>query len=334
MVLVAVRRSLCAAVASAVLLAGCGGVGPPSSSPTTPAVITPTPSSVPSTPTPTSAAIGVSAGSILGSLPAEPAGTTWVRISDPSAPFTFEVPTAWSATAAGPWEEGGMTIGYVLAGATDASKLGTDFSASGVVIGVSADPMGVTPRAVAEQDDHSSSCTATPTQEVSDPAFQAAYRAWESCGPAGTGFLLAMAIAPADGGLVGVIFQGATQSDLGYIERVLSSLQPVASLTPTPGQATTPPGTHGLYSLTLDLCQNQHGQGVAEGIITNQDAANHAFRVRVRFYDPNGVLLNDADSYATPELRPGESFRWQSVVPSGLPSVNVACEVSQVEIVF
>jgi hypothetical protein len=52
----------------------------------------------------------------------------------------------------------------------------------------------------------------------------------------------------------------------------------------------------------------------------------------VRFFDPNGVLLNDTWG-TTPDVPAGVTATWQAVVPSGLPAVSVSCQVTEVKFV-
>jgi hypothetical protein len=82
----------------------------------------------------------------------------------------------------------------------------------------------------------------------------------------------------------------------------------------------------------LEFCQNQHGQGVAGGLIRNDDALVHSFRIVVAFSDPNGILLNDTWG-TTPDVPPGVTARWQATLPSGLPNTTVSCRITGVELV-
>ena len=103
---------------------------------------------------------------------------------------------------------------------------------------------------------------------------------------------------------------------------------PAAGSSPE-GSTANPVGPGPVLTITMDICQNQHGQGVAEGLIRNNDSVIHAYRVVVAFSDPEGILLTTTDGL-TPETPPGITARWQAVVPSGLPSVSVACQVTNV----
>jgi hypothetical protein len=278
----------------------------------------------------------VSIGSIIGTTPpTPPPTTTWVRVSDPGVPFTFEVPSTWGKYVARQWVEGGTAVGWLLAAGPDPSKIGGDFTVPGIVIGISGAP-GQTPQALVAGDDYSSVCkTSSPAADASDPAVKAAYRTWEQCGTGANGFLLVIGIVPVGGaGLVGIVLQGASEADLAYLQHMLGSL---AAATPTatqpPAAATQGPATGALFAITMDICQNQHGQGVAEGTFRNTDTVSHVFRVEVWFFDPNGAFLNNSAWKSPIDLPPGLATRWQAVVPSGLPGVPVTCQVKDVQII-
>lgn len=273
----------------------------------------------------------LSIASILGGNHVAPASTTWTRVADPAAPFTYEVPSTWTIHAANPWQSGGTTIGTALAAGPDLGKLSVDFSVPGVVVGVSANAAGMTPRQALAGDDFTSVCTATPVQDAADAGATIAYQLWQVCG-GGPGILLVMVIAPADGGLLGIVFQGTSEADLGFLDHI------VRSLAATSVTSTAPPAASGgavsgpTYSITMEYCQNQHGQGVSGGLIRNDDALVHTYRIVVAFSDPNGVFLNDT-GWTTSDLAPGVTARWQATVPSGLPAVSVSCQITRVELV-
>lgn len=315
-------------------LAACGGAAPATTQPssaTTPAAPVPTQAATAAPPAP-SAGPGVDVGSLLGGAVGVPAGTTWIRVSDQGAPFTFEVPATWTDHASGSWDESGATIGVVLAAGPATSKLGTDFSVPGIAIGLAADAGGRTPRQVVERDNaYGGACTPGPVQDASQAAATTAYQLW-ACGASG-GLLLVMAIAsPGDPGLIEIVFQGTSEADLGYLQHIIGSLAGAAP------QATTAPAASGgsvsgpTYTISMSICQNQHGQGVAEGLIRNDTALVHTYRIVVAFSDPNGVFLNDT-AWTTSDLQPGVTARWQAVVPSGLPAVSVSCQITAVELV-
>lgn len=275
---------------------------------------------------------GFSVSSILGGNQVEPASTTWIRVVDASAPFTYEVPSTWTVHVASPWEEGGATIGIALAAGPDLSKLSTDFSVPGVVIGVAANATQITPRQALAADDFSSVCTATPIQEATESGASVAWQLWQSCA-GGTGLLLVMAIAPSNGqGRLGIVFQGTGEQDLAYLDHIVSSLAAT-----TPGATSAPAATGGAvsgqtYTISMDTCQNQHGQGVSGGLIRNDDTLIHSYRIVVAFSDPNGIFLNDT-AWTTSDLQPGVTATWQATVPSGLPAVSVSCQITSVELV-
>jgi hypothetical protein len=332
-----VRRFLAVGIGLAVLLAaGCNGspgatnLSNGASSP--PAAAAPTPGISPAD---NLGGVGApSIGSILGSNQTPPPNTTWIIATDPGAPFSYEVPSSWTGRAASPWEEGGQVIGSVLAAGPDPTRLATDFSIPGVAIGLSANAGSLSAHEVVEADtSYARSCTTGSTQDTTESGTTASFRLWQHCA-GGNGYLLVMAIVPVDGkGLIEVIFQGVTEADLGYLGHIVASLAATGP-TGSPGPNSTPgrpvPGQP--YTISIDTCQNQHGQGIAEGYIRNDDALHHAFRVVVTFFDSNGVLLNDTGG-TTPDVPPGITARWQAVVPSGLPSVTVSCAITKVELV-
>lgn len=307
------------------MLSGCGGG--PTSTPTA-ATVAPAATSAPATALVLGG--GVSITSVLGGNLAAPPATAWVRISDPASPFSFEVPTAWTILAANPWTEGTATIGSSLAAGPDLSKLSVDFSVPGVVIGISAGAPGITPRQIVEGGgSFGSVCTAGAVEEASEAGAHVAYQLWTSCG-GGAGVLLVMAIAPAgQPGLLGIVYQGTRRDDLGYLDRIVGSILPASapaeSSAPVRGGEVSGP----TYAITMDVCQNQHGQGVSGGLIRNTDALIHTYRIVVAFSDANGVFLNDT-AWTTSDLDPGVTARWQASVPSGLPAVNVTCQVKSV----
>lgn len=318
---------------AAILVAACNGT-PPVSTPTPPTAtiaVSPTPAD---TPAASLAGAGLSISSILGRTHTAPASTVWLRVADPAAPFTYEVPSTWTGHAAYPWVEGGQAIGTVLVAGPDPTKLSTDFSVAGIAIGLSANPSGLTAHQVVEADDsYAGTCTPGSVEDTTESGATASFRLWEACA-GGTGFLLTMAIVPADGqGLVAIIFQGTTEADLGYLDHIAGSLL-ASTPTATQGPVATPggpvPGQP--YTISMDYCQNQHGQGIAEGLIRNDDTLVHSFRVVVAFSDLNNVLLNDTWG-TTPDVPPGITAKWQAVVPSGLPAVTVSCRITGVELV-
>lgn len=234
--------------------------------------------------------------------------------------------------AAYPWQEGSATIGLALAAGPDLGKLSVDFSVPGIVVGVSGGTAGTTPRQIVEGGgSFDSACTASPAQEVVEAGTTVAYQLWTSCG-GGAGVLLVMAIAAAgQPGLLGIVYQGTGENDLGYLDHIVDSLEA------TPVQATAAPATPGsvsgpTYSISMEFCQNQHGQGVSGGLIRNDDTVIHTYRIVVAFTDPNGVFLNDT-GWTTSDLQPGVTARWQATVPSGLPNVTVSCTITRVELI-
>ena len=316
------------------LVAACGGTPGAATPPAAPAS-----AAAPQTATPAPAASvggvgGLSISSILGASQTPPPSTSWIRISDPAAPFGYEVPSTWTGHAAYPWVENGQAIGTVLAAGPDPSKLATDFSVPGIALGVSANPAGMTARQVVEADTaYAGTCTPGEIEDAVESGARASFRLWERCA-GGDGFLVVLAIVPADGkGLIAIIFQGTAQADLGYLDRITNSVE-AAVVAATPGPAATfgGPVSGQAYTISMDFCTNQHGQGVAEGLIRNDDTLVHSYRIVVAFSDPNDVLLNDTWG-RTPDVPPGTTARWQAVLPSGLPSVSVTCRITRVELV-
>lgn len=317
--------------AAVLVIAACGGGASPASAPASSSAPTATTATAATT-TPSDAGADVDVGALLGGAPGEPAGTTWVRVTDPGAPFSFEVPAAWTDHAVGAWQESGATIGTVLAAGPSTGKLGTNFSVPGVAIGLASDAGGRTPRAVVEADSsYGATCTPSPVQDATQQGAITAYQQW-TCGSSG-GLLIVIAIAsPTDPGLIEIVFQGTSKADLGYLQHIVGS---VAAATPqaTAGPAASDGSVSGpTYTISMNLCQNQHGQGVAEGLIRNDTALIHTYRIVVAFSDPNGVFLNDT-SWTQSDLSPGVTARWQAMVPSGLPAVSVSCQITRVELV-
>jgi catechol 2,3-dioxygenase-like lactoylglutathione lyase family enzyme len=320
-------------VAGALVLAAsaCTGGGGSASAP---ASIAPG-SAAPATIAPSAgAAGGLSVGSLLGGTPGEPPGTSWIQALDAGAPFTFQVPSSWTGHVASSWREGASEIGTVLAAGPDPTKLATDFSVPGIAIGVSANEAGRTAHQVVEADTgYAGTCTPGAIEDAVDAGISASFRLWESCA-GGSAYLLSMAIVPAGGeGLIAIVFQGVTEGDLGYLQHIVGSLEATgAAASPTPASTGGRPDPGQPYAISMDACVNQHGQGVAEGLIRNDDVLVHSFRIVVAFSDPNGILLNDTWG-TTPNVPPGVTARWQAVVPSGLPNVAVACQITGVELV-
>jgi hypothetical protein len=252
--------------------------------------------------------------------PPIPADTTWLRVGDPAAPFSLEVPSSWSSARAVPWiEADGSSSGVVLLAGPDPEALGSDFSQPAVGVGVTSNPNGLTPRQVVESEGYGASCTASPVEEQSDIAFAASYQVWTSCGGEGDAFLLVLAIAPTDSpGLLGIVYQGASQVDLAYIEHIMSSLGPATgSSAPTPGPGTveTPsPGpvaaTSRSWTASLDECLLQMNDAIAYGTVTNTDDRSHGYRVYVRFVDASGLLLGES-YWDTPAVDPGQAARYE-----------------------
>jgi hypothetical protein len=261
--------------------------------------------------------------------------TAWIRVRDAAAPFSYEVPAAWTGHVAYPWTEGDATIGTVLVAGPDPAKFATDFTVPGVAVGLSANPSHLSARSVVESDQtFAGPCTGGDVQEATEAGASTSYRLWTACG-GGQAFVVYLAIIPADGiGLVAFIFQGASERDLGYLDRIAGSLQaelPTSTSAPAAPSGGTVSGS--TYSISLEFCQNQHGQGVSGGLIRNDDPTLvHTYRIVVAFSDPNGVLLNDT-WWTTSDLQPGVTARWQADVPSGLPAVSVTCRITSVEVV-
>lgn len=296
----------------------------------------PTSSSTSAPPSPTADATDapgvLSVSSILGERIGPPPTTSWIRVSDPGVPFTYEVPASWTSHAAYPWQLGDTTIGVVLAAGPDVSTLGADFSVPGVVVGMSANPGGRSPRDAVEAEPVPAGCTSGGVQDASDAGVTAAFDVREGCAN-GTGFLLVLAIVPLDGrGLIEIVFQGTSEADLAYVDRIIASIVATDLTVPaTPSPALGEP-VGGRFSISMTICQNQHGQGVSEGLIRNDDSLTHAYRIEVWFFDVNGVLLNTTD-WTTGEIPPGVTARWQAMVPSGLPAVEVRCTLEKVDLV-
>jgi hypothetical protein len=256
-----------------------------------------------------------------------PSDTAWVRVSDPAVPFSFEVPTTWGNAAAYPWNEGDTTVGALLAAGPDPTKIGTDFSVPGIVIGLSANPGGAAPMALVEADDYSGVCTATPAEDASDATVTAAFRTWERCGADGAGFLLVIGLVPVDSAaLVAVVLQGSRAEDAGYLEHILGSLA-VEGGDPA---ATPVPAGDEPFSISLDLCQNQHGAGVADGVIRNEDSRPHVFLIEIWFTDPAGVLLSTG-SWTTAGLAPGQAQQYDVQV-TGIGGGDLVCRVNDVHV--
>lgn len=332
------RRRAVTALLFVLALGACNGTSPPGTSTgstTAPAsaALPPTAAGTPAgTVAPGAGIGGLDVGALLGTT-AQPPPTTWIRAIDPGASFSFEVPASWTGHLAYPWEEGGSTIGTVLVAGPDPAKLGTDFSVPGVAIGLSANPSGMSARASVEADQtYAGTCTPGEMQEASEAGASLAYRLWEACN-GGQAYVLILAVVPGDGkGLVGVLFQGVDPNELGYLDHILGTIRgEVAPATPGPAASASVSGD--TYSITMNLCQNQHGQGVAEGLIRNDDPSLiHTYRIVVAFWDPNGVFLNDT-AWTTSDLGPGVTSRWQATVPSGLPPVSVTCQITAVQVV-
>jgi hypothetical protein len=276
---------------------------------------------------------GIDLGSILGTT-VQPPATTWIRAGDPAAPFSFEVPAAWSGHLVVPWSDGTATIGTVLVAGPDPTKMGTDFSVPGVAIGISANPNGTSARAAVEGDPtYAGTCTASDVQEATEAGATAAFQLYEACG-GGSAYAVVLAIVPAGGqGIFEVLFQGVEPEQLGYLERIVGSVRAeTGPATPAPAATGTGSVSGDTYTISMDTCQNQHGQGVSAGLIRNDDSLIHAFRIVVAFSDPNGVFLNDT-GWTTSDLAPGVTATWQATVPSGLPAVSVSCRITSVQVV-
>lgn len=311
---------------------GPGGTGGPAAT-ATPAATSAGPAAIASPGAGTGALGGIDLGSILGTN-LQPPPTTWTRASDPAAPFSYEVPAAWTGRLVLPWSDGSATIGTVLLAGPDPSKMGTDFSVPGVAIGISANPNGMSARAAVEAEQtFAGTCTGGEVQEATEAGANAAFRLYERCGGGGA-YVVVLAIVPADGkGMIEVLFQGVEANELGYLERIVGSVRAETSqATPVPAATGTGSVSGDTYTISMDTCQNQHGQGVSAGLIRNDDSLVHAFRIVVAFSDPNGVFLNDT-GWTTSDLGPGVTATWQATVPSGLPAVSVSCRITSVQVV-
>lgn len=315
------------------LFAGaCGSTPGPTQPPATasPVAATPTIAAPSDAPAPSSAT-GLSVGSIIGGpVPTLPPGITWSTVVDATAPFTFEVPASWAEHQAYPWTNGDAVVGTLVAAGPTVSKIGTDFSVPGVVVGLSAVASGTSPRAIVEGDDYSSACTAEPIEEEADATYAAAFRTWSSCGDNPDGFLLVIAIAPQPGpGLIVAVLQGTGAGDLAYLERILGSLRAAEVGTVTPGpDATAAAGQ--LFTVTVDECTLQMGDVFAIGIIRNDDSRSHSYLIHMRFADDGEIVFGEVDR-DTPALRPGESYRYQTPHTLAQGVAGATCTIMNVE---
>jgi len=127
-----------------------------------------------------------------------------------------------------------------------------------------------------------------------------------------------------------------------YIQHIVGSLQSTVGTAATPGPdetagdgATPPvetPAPGQVISYTFEYCQNQHGQGIAGGQLTNNDSVPHLVTLIVEFYQIDTTkMLNDTRSYEY-DMPAGQSREWQAVVSSGLPSVDVSCKVREIQV--
>jgi len=305
------------------LIAGCTG-GASTAAPTTAAPLLTIP---PATPAPS----GLAIGSLLGStLPAPPAGTIWTRLSDDAGTFSFEVPSTWTDHQSLVWTVGTTNVGTLVVASTAVAKIGTDFTISGVVLGVATNAAGSTPRTLLERDDFSAFCTGDLVEDASGTGYTAAFRTWSACGGTADPFLFTLAIAPTgSAGLVAVVLQGVRPSDLGYLERIVGSLQ-ATGVTPT--SAPPAPGTDKAYTITVDQCKLQLSDVLAIGVIRNTDTRSHAYQVRIRFADQAGIVFGEGHE-DTPALAPGEAYRYQTPDVSAGGVTGATCTVVGVQVI-
>lgn len=313
------------------LLAACSGGPAATTAPTT--AVTAAPPAATATAAPVGGT-GPSLQSIFGSAPpAVPAGTTWTRIGADNGAFTFEVPSTWTTQQTVPWAEAdGSSSGSLVVAGTNVNGLGTDFSAPGVAIGITTNPTGRTAADVVTTTDYSTTCTGEPAGTENGAGYTAAYRVWTACGGRADAFLLVVVVNPAGTqALFVVIFQGAAQADLGYVERIIGSVQAGAGTpgtTTAPPAATTPPANAQGWTVNMEECLLQIGDAIAIGTVTNMDTRDHAYRVIVRFTTPENLLIGEA-YWDTPALAPGQPFRFQiRQLAQGYTAVN--CTVSDV----
>lgn len=318
-----------------VLVACGGGPAPTTQSATQSATITPTSivTSAPPSGAPVTGATGPSLQTIIGATPPPiPTGTTWSRIGADNGAYTFEVPSTWTQHQTLPWAEAdGTTSGSIVVAGPAVGGLGTDFTKPGVAIGITTNPGARTPRQVVDADDYSTFCTGAPAADENGAGYAASYRMWNPCGGSEDAFILVIVVAPAGTqALFAVIFQGASQADLGYIEHIIGSLQ-TGGGTPTAtfAAATTPPGNSQGWTANVEECLSQINDAIAIGTITNVDTRSHSYRVYVRFTDPSNLLVGE-DYWDTPALDPGQSYRYE-VRHMALNGVtNFRCTLSEV----
>jgi hypothetical protein len=316
--------SAAAFVVSGVLIAACAG-GAATAAPTNSAA--PVSTIPPATPAPS----GLAIGSLLGStLPEPPPGTLWTRVSDDAGTFSFEVPSTWTDHQSLVWTVGTTNVGTLVVASTAVAKMGTDFTASGVILGVATNAAGSTPRTLLESDDFSAFCTGDLVQDASGAGYTAAFRTWSTCGGTADPFLLTLAIAPTgSAGLVAIVLQGVRPSDLGYLARIVGSLQ-ATSVTPT--SAPPAPGTGQGYTITVDECKLELSDVIAIGTIRNTDTRSHAYVVRIRFTDQVGIVFGEGHQ-DVPALAPGEAFRYQTPDISAGGVTGATCTVVNVQVI-
>jgi hypothetical protein len=231
-----------------------------------------------------------------------------------------------------PWaEEDGSSSGSIVVAGPSLGGLGSDFSQPGVAIGITANPSGRTARQVVDSDNYATVCTGQPAEEEKGDGYATAYRFWSPCGGRDGAFLIVVVIAPeGTRALFAVIFQGAAEADLAYVERVMGSLQNGSGTpTPTSGTAATPaPGNAQGWAANVEECLLQIGDAIAIGTVTNTDTRDHAYRVIVRFTDRTGLLIGE-NYWDTPALAPGQAFRYQ-IRQLAQGYTEVTCALSEV----
>ncbi len=307
--------ALIAALIGVLLVAGC-------SSPATDTLDTNSPGTTAAppaiSPVPSPAASVVTLGSLLGAVPSSPPDTEWTRITADGGVLSFEVPSTWTEQQTARWLEDDTAIGVLLSASPSLVALGRDFRLPGVILGISADAGGRTPRSIVDAEDLTGACTGEPAEELVEPGYVGAVRTWSACGGHADAFVIALAFASdGDPGMIALILQGAERSDLGYLGPILASVRTESAIpaVPAPGPSLPrptdqPPISTTTYTIVINECLLQMNDAIAIGIVRNDDHSSHSYVIKVRFTDQDGVLRGE-ERRDTPVLLPGEAYRWE-----------------------
>lgn len=148
----------------------------------------------------------------------------YLQISDDSGSLTVEVPVEWSDVDGSEWTADGEFIGWSVSAAPDLDAFNSTWTIPGVFFGASISLADYTPAELLSFFDYSGECTLTQQNATyEDPLYTGSYDLWESCGDAGTTYVV-VAAKPASGDYVILVaIQAVSEADYAVLDQILNT---------------------------------------------------------------------------------------------------------------